>query len=347
MPDEESGATATATDTASTSTSHAGGGGGLGGGGAGRQQSKLPERLDPSSPHDPDPMEIKDGMHPPRWISYLQQMLNYHYQQEVVNDNGEFDGLTATAVSHFRTQNNLPAGDHVDIAFWNKLGVEDAPDQPAQHGGGQHGAGQQHGGGQHGGQHGGGQHGGGQHGGAQQHGGGQHGGGQHGGAQHGGQQHETAHQAGGQINPVEHSAALVDLSDSSMTWAASLATVLNSKGNSYTVDSLCEHVGATKEQKNWSEASQIGAGQGMFWVHCNGNTAEAWAGALQNGLLWVPNPTNDMHMFVVAGIRQSGDHAEIHVLDAEHGTDDWFSMQVFTEYFGMNEGYYGEFLAIA
>jgi hypothetical protein len=132
-----------------------------------------------------------------------------------------------------------------------------------------------------------------------------------------------------------------------MTWASSLATVLNSKGNSYTVDSLCEHVGATKEQKTWSEAAQIGANQGMFWVHCNGNTAQAWAGALQNGLLWVPNPTNDTHMFVVAGIRGSGNQAEVHVLDAQHGTDNWFSVQEFTQYFGMTDGYYGEFLAMA
>ena len=55
------------------------------------------------------------------WVSYLQQMLNHHYQQTVVDENGYFDDATASAVAHFRTQSGLPEGDGVDERFWDTL----------------------------------------------------------------------------------------------------------------------------------------------------------------------------------------------------------------------------------
>ena len=55
------------------------------------------------------------------WVSYLQQMLNHHYQQTVVAENGEFDDTTASAVAHFREQNGLANGSTVDSTFWDTL----------------------------------------------------------------------------------------------------------------------------------------------------------------------------------------------------------------------------------
>ena len=55
------------------------------------------------------------------WVLYLQQMLNHHYQQEVVPENGWFDEATASAVSHFRAENGLEPGDTVDWAVWERL----------------------------------------------------------------------------------------------------------------------------------------------------------------------------------------------------------------------------------
>lgn len=55
------------------------------------------------------------------WVSYLQQMLNHHYQQTVVDENGTYDDATASAVAHFRTQNGLADGSTVDAKFWNAL----------------------------------------------------------------------------------------------------------------------------------------------------------------------------------------------------------------------------------
>lgn len=84
------------------------------------------------------------------WVSYLQQMLNHHYQQTVVEENGSFDDATASAVTHFRDQNGLPGGSHVDSQFWDALlgrssGTSDAGDTgtatPAGHTGGSGGAG--------------------------------------------------------------------------------------------------------------------------------------------------------------------------------------------------------------
>lgn len=55
------------------------------------------------------------------WVSYLQQMLNHHYGQIVVDENGWYDDATASAVAHFRTQNGLPDGNQVDAHFWDTL----------------------------------------------------------------------------------------------------------------------------------------------------------------------------------------------------------------------------------
>ncbi|HET9141634.1 DUF3238 domain-containing protein [Actinophytocola sp.] len=55
------------------------------------------------------------------WVQYLQRMLNQHYQQSVVPENGEFDEATANAVEHFRSQNGLGGGSHVDSAVWGRL----------------------------------------------------------------------------------------------------------------------------------------------------------------------------------------------------------------------------------
>jgi peptidoglycan hydrolase-like protein with peptidoglycan-binding domain len=55
------------------------------------------------------------------WVSYLQQLLNHHYQQTVVEENGWYDDATTSAVGHFRQQNGLPKGDFVDSVFWDAL----------------------------------------------------------------------------------------------------------------------------------------------------------------------------------------------------------------------------------
>lgn len=55
------------------------------------------------------------------WVSYLQQMLNHHYGQLVVEEHGWYDEATGSAVAHFRQQNGLPEGTHVDDVFWDAL----------------------------------------------------------------------------------------------------------------------------------------------------------------------------------------------------------------------------------
>ncbi|HEV2778578.1 MAG TPA: peptidoglycan-binding domain-containing protein [Actinophytocola sp.] len=70
------------------------------------------------------------------WVSYLQQMLNHNYQQTVVDENGSFDDATASAVAHFRDQNGLPSGSHVDSACWDALlGRSSAPADSSGNGG--------------------------------------------------------------------------------------------------------------------------------------------------------------------------------------------------------------------
>ncbi|MFL6142421.1 MAG: peptidoglycan-binding protein [Labedaea sp.] len=67
-----------------------------------------------------DEPELKPGASS-EWVSYLQQMLNHHYQQTVVEENGWYDDATASAVAHFRKQSGLDEGDHVDSEFWDLL----------------------------------------------------------------------------------------------------------------------------------------------------------------------------------------------------------------------------------
>jgi hypothetical protein len=55
------------------------------------------------------------------WVLYLQQLLNHHYEQEVVPESGEFDDTTASAVSHFREQMGLAEGSTVDWTVWERL----------------------------------------------------------------------------------------------------------------------------------------------------------------------------------------------------------------------------------
>jgi hypothetical protein len=293
---DPSGSTATETPTSTATTSPSGGGGG--GTHSGRATpARLPLHLEQGQ-HDPD-----QSSHQPRWIAYLQQMLNYHYQQEVVPDSGEFEWLTARAVRHFREQNGLPEGEHVDHALWGKLGVEDTPEDTSHSGSGAH----------------------------------------------DGSGHADGAQ-GGDFTDVQHPASMVDVPDSNLSWAASLAIMANTKGNSYTVDSFCEHVGAAKEPKSWQDAESValGAGLGFLQVTCNGDTAEGWATVLNSSgsALWVPDPTGAEHMIVVAGIRHGSHGAEIHVLDPSGG-EEWMPFTDFTTNFGMTDGYQGELLAIS
>jgi peptidoglycan hydrolase-like protein with peptidoglycan-binding domain len=55
------------------------------------------------------------------WVTYLQQMLNHYYEQDIVPETGEFDDTTANVVQHFREQHGLPDGSTVDYLVWEKL----------------------------------------------------------------------------------------------------------------------------------------------------------------------------------------------------------------------------------
>lgn len=55
------------------------------------------------------------------WVTYLQQLLNHHYQQTVVAESGTFDDTTANTVQHFRQQNSLGGGPTVDATVWAAL----------------------------------------------------------------------------------------------------------------------------------------------------------------------------------------------------------------------------------
>lgn len=59
------------------------------------------------------------------WVFYLQQMLNFKYQMQVVEEDGRWGAVTSNAVAHFRQHYGLGTDDVVDAATWKELGHEE------------------------------------------------------------------------------------------------------------------------------------------------------------------------------------------------------------------------------
>jgi hypothetical protein len=251
-------------------------------------------------------------------------MLNHHYQQSVVEENGQFDDTTANVVSHLRQQNSLPEGSNVDHSVWQIL---------TGGGGGstQQGDGQQH---------------------AQQGDAAQHGQqGQHGDpAQQGQGQPGDGQGAAAAVQPVDFPLTLMSQPDDTTCWAASMVMVLNGTGENLTVEELCTKNNVDHQGKTYSEALPIGTAMGMHEVYCACWMESGWAEVLSaNGPLWTPVPGNEYHIIVVAGIRpKDGGSAEIHVYDPwppGSGAESWMDFATFTQTYEMGEGYGGNLLA--
>jgi hypothetical protein len=55
------------------------------------------------------------------WVLYLQQSLNHHYQQQVVDESGAFDAAVEGVVQHFQRQQSLEPTGVVDGDTWLAL----------------------------------------------------------------------------------------------------------------------------------------------------------------------------------------------------------------------------------
>jgi ABC-type bacteriocin/lantibiotic exporter with double-glycine peptidase domain len=137
----------------------------------------------------------------------------------------------------------------------------------------------------------------------------------------------------------------VDAEGDETTWAAAMATVLNTKTGDYTVDSLCSAAHTEKVRKSWSEVEALGANLGMHTAKCNAGSQAAWAGVLQhNGALLAGVPGQEYQVIVVAGIKANGD---LYVVDPSQNFDDWLDFSTFTERYGMGDGHQVELLAVS
>jgi hypothetical protein len=286
MPDETTTATTEAQPAAAaTGETHAAAGAGAAG-----HDDKEPDKL----PH------LAEGSADEKWVKYLNQMLNYYYQMQVVPEDGHYDSQTANVVSHYRGLVGLPAGTHVDKEMWLKLGVEDShaaweERQRTKAKSAQRGAAAQHGAGQHGGDH-------------------------------------------GSFEPQHYAVNLIPLTSAGSCWAASMAMVLNFKGGSHTVASVCEHGHIDPNDfKSAGEVVSIGTEMGLQQVYCDGTSAAGWAEALHTGPLWTPIPGNDSNVIVVAGINGSGDDVTVHVLDPAQNYDDWMGFSDFSQHYSFGD----------
>ncbi len=59
-----------------------------------------------------------------QWVTYLQELLNFYYQMQVVDQNGHFDHATERAVSHLKEFLGLGSNAEVDRQVWQALGAE-------------------------------------------------------------------------------------------------------------------------------------------------------------------------------------------------------------------------------
>ncbi|HEU5474583.1 MAG TPA: papain-like cysteine protease family protein [Actinophytocola sp.] len=308
MSEEATSGTTTAEPgtTGQTTGTHAGGGQAGGGSGTG----PLPE--------------LKPGSTDTKWVTFLQEMLNYYYQMQVVSEDGNFGGQTVGVVRHFREQNSLDDGDTVDKEFWAKLGLQDSTSQS----GGQKPGGQT-------GQQGHGQQGQGQHGQQTQQGG------------HGQQTQQNGESHGADFDDVDWPVRMDGSSSNETCWAAALAMVLQSRGENFTVDALCQQAGVTvNDWTNLQRAMEIGTNLGLPKVTCQDGTAAGLARELQaHGPLWTPLPGNEQHIVVLAGITPNGGDPYVHVLDPLNGVDHWLSMADLASGYGIGESFSGEVLS--
>jgi peptidoglycan hydrolase-like protein with peptidoglycan-binding domain len=55
------------------------------------------------------------------WVLYLQQSLNHHYRQQVVDESGSFDDALAGVVRHFQRQRGIEPSGVADATTWLAL----------------------------------------------------------------------------------------------------------------------------------------------------------------------------------------------------------------------------------
>jgi hypothetical protein len=211
----------------------------------------------------PKPPRLGEGEeNSAEWVLYLQQMLNYFYQMQVVPQNGEFDHTTRHAVAHLRGHLNLSGEAIVDDELWKKLGVDEE-----------------------------------------------------------------------QVEDADVDVTLV-AADEDTCWAAAFSMILAAKGEAKTVDELC----GGQRRRSATEARNAASELGFSASTCYAGHAGSWSGVLKaHGALWVPMPSNDQHVIVVAGIRTNDSAVEIHPLDPLYGNEDWLAFDGFREHYGISE----------
>ena len=75
----------------------------------------------PETSQQSKPPEISPTEHPEEWVLYLQQMLNWFYQMQVVVQDGNFGSQTRGVVEHLRSQLGMSVEPLVDERVWKEL----------------------------------------------------------------------------------------------------------------------------------------------------------------------------------------------------------------------------------
>jgi hypothetical protein len=306
MPDE----TTASTTTAETPTTDAGAqttGGTTGGATVGRG-GKRPDELPYKEPGDVDPPEgtrDEHGTEVSRWITYLQQMLNYTYQMQVVMEDGHFGSMTANAVSHFREQTNLPAGEFVDKEFWLKLGVQDLAAEWDRQNAGRGGSGA---------------------------------GGQQGsGGSSGGTDFSEVDLGVSMVQANTNEACWAAALATVLNYRGeSYDTDSLCEQNGQSTQEW------TSLQRATAIGAQLGLNQVVCQGGTAASLAEAMS---NHGPLWTPVPGNEYHVIVLAGVTANEGNPQVHVLDPTTGADSWLPMADLTAQYGISDAFRGEVLA--
>jgi ABC-type bacteriocin/lantibiotic exporter with double-glycine peptidase domain len=91
-------------------------------------------------------------------------------------------------------------------------------------------------------------------------------------------------------------------------WAASMAMVVNARdGSSLTDDDVVAQTSSDDNGKTWDEAAGLASVFNLVQVGPACWTPDGWADVLNaHGAIWTPEPGNQYHIVVVAGIQGDG-----------------------------------------
>lgn len=140
------------------------------------------------------------------------------------------------------------------------------------------------------------------------------------------------------LDNVDKHVTLIEATDQAMSWAASFAMVLNTKGGTHDVDGIVTDVQAPESGVGAYAARDYGVALGLTPINCNLDDPPSWSTVLKShGPAWFPSQADEYYVVVISGIRTVDEEIEIHVNDPTARNEQWWKFDEFMSSFGIGE----------